>query len=132
MHWAAHHSDKPCVPGASGPDAYDCLGLVRYYFRERRGIELPDYDLVSGTPRQLASFVRATGWHRAEGRPQDEDLMLTENVAGRHVGVVVKTCEGLGLLHAQGDAQRGSVLWQPLNTLFAYRNQELWRSPCSL
>ena len=129
-HWATPLINKPYKSGACGPDAFDCIGLVRFYFAERHGIALPDYHLMDKTA-DLRAFVKATGWKRVQGIAQDDDVMLMENWLGRHVGVIVRTSEGLGLLHAEGSDRLGSVKWQPLDTLASYRNKELWRPACT-
>lgn len=128
-HWAASLIGKPYRAGATGPEAFDCLGLVRHYFRARHGVELPDYDLHKSTAEDLHRFTRATGWRRCAGAPCEEDLLLMMGIEGRHVGVVTATSEGLGLLHATGKGDRGCVVWQPLNTLLGYRHPEVWRKP---
>lgn len=127
-HWATHLIGKPYQAGAAGPEAFDCLGLVRYYFLHRHGLSLPDYHLMTGTVAELRSFVRATRWRRVSGAVQDEDILTMENFQGRHIGVALKTCEGIGLLHAIGTDQSGSVVWQPLSTLMGYRNKQAWRA----
>ena len=83
MHWAAHLIGAPYEAGACGPTSFDCIGLVRHYFKARHGVAL-------------------------------------------------RTDEGIGLLHAVGTDNHGSVVWQPLSTLAGYRNLEAWRSPCKL
>jgi cell wall-associated NlpC family hydrolase len=131
MHWARPLIGKPYKAGAAGPDAFDCLGLVRYYLQTVKGRDLPAYSLGDADPAGILAFTRAAGWRRVAGEPQNEDLLLMDNVLGRHIGVVVKTCEGLGLLHAAGSEGAGSVVWQPLHTLVAYRNKAAWRATCS-
>jgi cell wall-associated NlpC family hydrolase len=126
-HWAANLIGKPYEAGASGPDSYDCIGLVRHYFRSQHGVELPDYDIATGSASDLARFTRATGWRPVDDDPEDQDIVLMIGPDGRHVGVIVQTSEALGILHATGNNQRGQVIWQPLDTLFGYRNFEIWR-----
>ena len=129
-HWAAHLVGKPYKAGASGPDEFDCIGLVRYYFKEHLGVVLPDYQVVGGTSAELGAFIKATAWHKVSGEARDSDVMTMQNYIGRHVGVVVRSSEGLGLLHAQGNDQSGSVIWQPLSTLTMYQKREVWRAQC--
>lgn len=126
MHWSAPLIGKPYEAGASGPESFDCIGLVRYYFRARHSIELPDYKIEEGFAALLA-FARATGWRPVEGLQQEDDLMLMDGLEGKHVGVVIYANQALGLLHAQGNNKKGSVVWQPLSTLNLYRNFESWR-----
>jgi cell wall-associated NlpC family hydrolase len=128
-HWAAAYIAKPYRAGAAGPDAFDCVGLVRHYFKSRHGIELPDYSLQAGDARDLSRFSRATGWRPCTGAPQPDDVMTMESFDGKHVGIVVRNSEGLGLLHAVGREDRGQVVWQPLGTLWTYKNKQLWRKP---
>lgn len=126
MNWAAPLIGLPYKQGASGPDAFDCVGLVRYYFRERHGVVLPGYELGEG-PERLAGFIRATGWRPVKSDPAEDDVMVMVGFEGPHVGVLVQCSLGLGLLHAQGNNAKGQVLWQPLDTLVTYTNKQLWR-----
>ena len=129
-HWAAPLIGVPYKAGGHTPEGMDCIGLVRYYFRARHGVELPDYHLHAA-PGDLHAFVRATGWHPCSLPYRDEDILTMENHLGKHVGVVIETCEGTGLLHASGTDDYGSVIWQPLSTLFGYRNYKGWRKTCA-
>lgn len=45
--WIGDLLGKPWVRGANGPDAFDCLGLVKFVYKERKGIELPSYGEVN-------------------------------------------------------------------------------------
>jgi len=61
MHWVCDYLGKPHVPGARGPEAFDCWGLVRDIYERRFNIDLPFYP---GLPR--------------EPTPADTRLMLKE------------------------------------------------------
>lgn len=126
--WVASVVGKPYLAGASGPEAYDCLGLVRAYFRDVHGKQLPDYHLNDPTEAGLAEFIKATQWRIVSGQPVTGDVMTMESHQGKHVGIVVRSNEGLGLLHAAGKIDKGSVCWQPLDTLIAFRRKQLWRA----
>jgi cell wall-associated NlpC family hydrolase len=130
-HWANSLVGKPYRAGASGPDAFDCIGLVRHCFKSLHGVDLPDYAVHYGSPEDLRKFTRATGWRRGAFPAVDQDLLVMEGLDGRHVGIVVATSDGLGLLHAAGTNDHGQVVWQPLDTLFGYRNIEIWRRSCT-
>ena len=127
MHWAAPLIGAPYEAGACGPSSFDCIGLVRFYFRHRHGIELPDYLLHSGSARQLYRFIRATGWRCVAGPEQADDVLTMTGLAGKHVGVVVGTVEGLRLLHAVGSDKRGQVVAQHLRPLPGYMDIRIWR-----
>ena len=128
MQWVSSVIGKPYLAGASGPEAYDCLGLVRAYFRDVHGKDLPDYHLSDSTEEGLANFVKATSWRTVSGAPATGDVMTMESHEGKHVGIVVRSSEGLGLLHAIGRLDRGIVCWQPLDTLITFRRKQLWRA----
>jgi hypothetical protein len=124
--WAAPLIGAPYKSGAAGPEAFDCVGLVRYYFRERHGLDLPEYSL--GDPgEKLWGFVKATGWRPVSDEPAENDVVTMLGFEGPHVGVMVQCSLGLGLLHAQGNDRLGQVVWQPLNTLFGYTKVQCWR-----
>lgn len=126
-HWAYHLIGKPYRAGSSGPDEFDCIGLVRYYFRQRHGVELPDYRLEEGSPKELWRFVRSTGWRRVDQPPAEDDVVTMDGLDGRHVGVMIRCSEGLSLLHAVGKGDRGQVVRQHLGLLLGYRNFQTWR-----
>ncbi len=79
---------RPYRPGAAGPAAYDCSGLVMAAFH-RVGVSLPHYaawQAEQGTP---------VAWRRQPIRPGD--LVFTEGGRPRHalghVGVAVSATE---------------------------------------
>lgn len=119
-HWAAGYIAKPWAAGATGPDAYDCRGLVRCLVRQRLGVELPEPEVA-----------RAWGWRAVKGPPQVDDVLLMRGPAGRHVGYMVEANGRLGVLHANGTAARpgGSVMFQSLDEVLAdgYGDHEIWR-----
>jgi len=41
--WVYRYLGKPWMPGAKGPDAFSCWGLVQAVYLERFGIDLPDF-----------------------------------------------------------------------------------------
>lgn len=90
--WAEEYVGRPFVDGE-----WDCWRLVVEVYRERRGVELPDYGPTSALDlREVAKRVAGERPRWREVRPaEDGDVaLMTARVdgAGRlpvHVGVVV-------------------------------------------
>lgn len=131
LDWVNQVVCKPYLAGASGPDKFDCVGLVHWYFKHQLGRELSLYTLEVSDGQSLRAFVRSTGFRPVNGRPRHGDLMTMESWEGRHVGIVVESNEGLGLLHAVGRQDKGMVVWQPLDTLVTFKRKRLWRDLCN-
>ncbi len=125
FHWAAALIGLPWAPGAQGPDAFDCRGLVRYVVRSRLGVELPDVEDAHGSP-----------WRPAVALPPAEhDVVLMQGPDGRHIGILVRSSRLLGVLHSAGTIDRrtgrpvGGVVFQSLAdaTADGYHRHERWR-----
>lgn len=115
-----HAIGKPWVSRATGPQAYDCWGLVIASFLEIEGLELPivnGYAYSAGSPNEIESelrnkvrFIKSTG---IEG-----DIVSMYNSAGdfEHVGRII--CGGIVHAWGQGGNGTGQVKW---NTIAAMR-----------
>jgi cell wall-associated NlpC family hydrolase len=105
---------KPWVSGASGPEAFDCWGLLRHVLRERRGIELCPYGGVKETG--LAGMIRnaeAEAQERWELIATPVHLCCVAMARGRrieHVGLWLDEGAG-GVLHSHEGA--GVVFQSP-------------------
>lgn len=124
-HWAARYLLAGYRRGASGPDAYDCWGLVRAAVRERHGIELPAVH-VQGDAGAAARAAQAAGWRPAAPPLRDADVLFMRTAQGqRHVGMLVQAQGLLRLLHCV----EGGPVWQPLQELppLGYRLLHPWR-----
>lgn len=138
-HWATHLIGLPWKPGAEGPRAFDCWGLVRYVFRLRFGIEMPDVqrgDFVETNAGAIFEAATVSGWrHVPDAEPEADDIILMRReVDGkRHVGVMIASSQGLRLLHSDGHLTSrgpvGSVVSVPLKTATedGYGDFEVWR-----
>lgn len=136
-HWAADLIGRPWAPGAQGPGAFDCWGLVRHVFLVRYGVEMPLVQVgdftEGGNVAALKKAAEVSGWRPVEGAPEDGDIVLLQGPKGRHVGVMVATARGLRLLHADGCMTDygpvGSVVAVPLDDARqgGYGRIELWR-----
>jgi cell wall-associated NlpC family hydrolase len=102
MHWAAQLIGLPYVLGASGPDAFDCWGLVRWVSRTQLGVDMP---IVCGAEQHSESAIlRAARVSRRHLMPagateQEWDILLMRHQSGRHVGICVHANGGLLVLH---------------------------------
>lgn len=102
---------KPWVNGADGPDAYDCWGLVRAYYREVRGVSLPVVDVDAS---RAVAVAHAFAGHEALGDWEEiqfpiEGCALLMGQARRphHVGLwlgngVLHSAEGIGVAYHYG------------------------------
>ncbi len=122
-HWAADLIGTRWAPGAQGPDAFDCRGLVRHVVRERLEADLPEVETAHGSK-----------WRPVEGEPAHLDVVLMRGPEGRHIGVMVYGNGMLGVLHACGTVNargrcEGSVIFQTLAeaTAGGYHAHTFWR-----
>lgn len=148
-HWASQLIGKPWEPGAAGPDAYDCWGLVCAVMACRVGLPMPSLEWpVSGgdesTARQAMQQARADGWDRLHdgAAPALWDILFCRQPSGgRHVGVLIAVNGGLHVLHAGGGPSRvrpgagfarwGAVRLDSIDDLRAdgVHTISLWRHP---
>lgn len=118
-HWALPFIGARYLPGATGPAAFDCWGLVCAAVALRHGVQLP------GQMRPGAA--RTLGWRPVHGPVADGDVVTMRAPGGqRHVGLAVQPGRVLSLLHAI--RQRGVCL-QPLADLppLGYASLQAWR-----
>lgn len=102
MNWPAQYVGLPFGEGA---DEVTCWGLVRRVYRDRLGVDLPEYGEISAY--DLLRIARAMGaakddgW-RAVSVPQSLDVCLMRSPQGGasvvHVGVMV---DAQRLLHVE-------------------------------
>lgn len=68
--------------GASGPNAFDCSGLVKYVYAQTMGVALPhnthaQWDAIGDT------------WYAGEREPQPGDVVFFFNNGADHVGLYI-------------------------------------------
>lgn len=127
----ARHIGKPYRRGADGPDAFDCWGLVRAYFRETHAIEFDPLTIdgrveeSAGNVQAIMRSARAGGMRPQPGAvPRPEDVVLLRARGILHAGVAVRRGSGLALLHATSGA---GVLCQPWTVATHGAEVEVWR-----
>lgn len=136
-HWSARYVGLPWRPGADGPDAFDCWGLVRDVQRTQYGRELPRIAVRESPPGQwaeLRALVQHSRWRPHAGTWRDGDLLVMLNARGLpHIGTLVER-ERLCLLHACGEVDtngepRGEIALEPVANLGAsgFGHIDAWR-----
>lgn len=123
--FVARNLGKPWQAGAAGPDAYDCWGLVRTYYRCVLGIALPIVDVDALSPlavrREFATEAHRHGWQACA--PADHAAVLMgKNTRPAHVGVwwqgsVLHCVEGAGVVYQRPMALRLAG-WNVLGTFW--------------
>lgn len=137
-HWAWDLIGKPYTDGTDGlpmdgPGSFNCWGLVRYAFREVRGVEMPlvtiDRFLSDDAANRAAmrEVFSKHGWRPVrDEQPQEFDIALTSNINGRHVGIASHVNNQMHMIHAieiEGvSAIAFSDLW-----MLGYRKPTFWR-----
>lgn len=102
MHWAAQYIGKPHVPGARGPDAYDCWGLLRAAYLMQFNIYLPSLPGISSQTalvihRQLTDAANEE-WEEIDDPFDGCAVAMSQSKAYHHVGLYI--AEGPGkVLH---------------------------------
>jgi cell wall-associated NlpC family hydrolase len=92
--------------GASGPESYDCWGLVKVVQKELFDRNLPDISQSPSSLKNLIVFVREHSarkeWRVSENKFQHGQLVeMSKNENPFHIGVYLDY-DGGGILHALG------------------------------
>lgn len=132
MHWAAKYIGLPWRLGASGPDAFDCWGLVRHVQKEHFGIEMPHLNVYQcDNKEEINALLRSSPWKRSSDETKEGDVVLMYGADGPHVGIVLEIDGIAGCLHAIGSVKsNGSVVFtQRLEDLSAlgFARLQFWR-----
>jgi cell wall-associated NlpC family hydrolase len=122
MHWAAQYIGIPWELGATGPDSFDCWGLVRHVQRTHYGRELPALAVHAHTPENIAKMrllMRHSPWRKTSGAARDGDVLLMQGSGGPHIGVALEIGGFVGCLHAIGSKEH------PMSTIYTTRIEDL-------
>lgn len=89
---------RPWRLNASGPEAFDCKGLVCYLLENCFQLEPPPLLKISPTADQKVE--KCTGlWRTYKGPHKPSDILVCYGKTGPHVGIFVKYGR-LGILHS--------------------------------
>jgi len=108
-HWATAYVGKPYRHGATGPEAYDCWGLLWHVYLHQFGIELPLMPGISEASaaciiREIDSAAREQ-WAERQHPKEGYAVAMSQRTAFHHVGVCVRVNGGLSILHAMDGEQ---------------------------
>lgn len=127
-HWAFDLIGRPYEDDASGPDAFNCWGLVQWVFEHVQGVLLPTVAVGQhDNAAAIKCVVEACDWRPVAGVIAKEfDIATMTGLEGKHVGVVVSANGGTFLLHC---IERVGVCLQPLSDLgrAGFSDITLWR-----
>ena len=133
LHWAYDYLGKPWVLGATGPDAYDCWGLVRAVLTDRFGIDapavvMPDVEGLAVVREAMAQFQHhpeLARWREVEAPQEGDAVLLSAALDPWHVGLWLSV-DGGGVLHCVDGA--GVIFTAPLALQAAgWRRLSYWR-----
>lgn len=107
MPWTDDYSEIPFLCDGRTRTGLDCGGLVMLVYRERLGVELPEYkgalvDMSMGGLRKAHEIIKAelSRWVKVD-RPQEFDVVSVRagGLDGGHVGIVCGRSEMLHIMH---------------------------------
>ena len=106
MHWAEELIGRPWVAGGRGPHAFDCWGLVRWCWRERFRIEVPEIPVDAANLRAVLAGFRdhpeRQRWRPVERAREGDAVLMRQSRHPVHVGIWLAG-DGGGVLHAARD-----------------------------
>ncbi len=103
MHWAEDLIGRPWEAGGRGPHAFDCWGLVRWCWRERFAIEVPEIPVDAANLRAVLAGFRnhpeRRRWQLVDRPCEGDAVLMRQSRHPVHVGLWL-TVDGGGVLHA--------------------------------
>jgi cell wall-associated NlpC family hydrolase len=128
-HWSGPFIGVPHVPGAEGPEAFDCWGLVRHVSQAVFGKALPALSIAQPDPtpeqwRALRTLVKSSAWKSTRGPGRAGDVLLMIGADGLpHVGILI---DGDRVLHTITGGAAGIDRIEALGGL-GFGHLEFWR-----
>ena len=114
-HWIEDkYFGKPWANGASGPDSFDCYGLVRAVYAAELGIDLPVVPVDAHSPLAVRHAMlnqdEYANWIEVVGDLADFDVVLMSAAKHpHHVGIwicgsMLHSIEGSGVVFQSADS----------------------------
>lgn len=139
MFWTDHYIGKPWRATPTPPESFTCGELCRYVLRERCGIDAPEIVVNANRMRDCMRGMETPGHYglvplAAGEPPRDYDIVyMARTNRPHHVGLAVKTADGLMILHCQEiigvslDSLSGLAGMQYMRSFYWYRHETLAR-----
>lgn len=133
MNWIRRdYVGRPYQPGADGPSAFSCWGLVRHVFLSQLGIDMPMVSVHTEDAADaenvgaIKKAARVSGMRPmpAGTEPQAMDIVLMSRPGTLHCGVAVMANSRLHVLHS---AHEAGVVCEPWLHATHGLTVELWR-----
>lgn len=118
MHWAEDLIGRPWQAGGRGAQAFDCWGLVRFCWRERFGIVVPEIPIDAEDLRAVLAGFRGhperRRWCPVNDPREGDAVLMRQSRHPIHVGLWLDV-DGGGVLHAARGI--GVAFQKPLDLL---------------
>jgi cell wall-associated NlpC family hydrolase len=116
-HWAFNYMGLEHRRGATGPDAYDCLGFVTEIQRVRFGITMSPIDRsfeIADDAKVIRDHPERQQWVEVD-KPQEGDVVLmARRKIPVHIGVWIQANGTVGVLHC---VERAGVIFSTIPNL---------------
>lgn len=132
MHWVTQYLGKKWMPGARGPDQFDCWGLICDFYDRFLGVSLPLHQVLPSDLRKVSQTaekeVSGNLW-KLESSPSAFDVVgLGKKSIIHHVGLFIESDGGMVLHIGNGMTARVERINEMKNQ---YRRIEFYRHACN-
>lgn len=100
-HWATQYIGLPWRRGATGPQAFDCWGLVVQVQATRFNVAMPSIAALPGTLREVAAAIaeHRQGWSQVDTPKEGDVVLMSRTRIPMHIGVWIIANGHGGVLH---------------------------------
>lgn len=122
IEWVESVVGKPWVDRSTGPDSFDCWGLVVDSFARIEGVTLPEVaGYADGQPIEDIGNAGAESWREVQGPVAGCVFCVYLNTGAMvHVGRVIMIRKvGLFAIHAAGKDGNGQVAAEPMRQILS-------------
>jgi cell wall-associated NlpC family hydrolase len=127
MAWFFHYLGKPWQAYATGPDAFDCWGLVQHCLKTHYSIDVDRYinvttDNHKAINQAAINEIASQRWQQVNEPQEGCVVLLSVNKCIHHMGLYTNG----GVLHARDGAD---VCFETIDTLkqLGFKRIEYWQ-----